>query len=125
VLLPSERAVLWALEGLLTMGNLEPYNFKALGANQVSGALHPLNKMRHEFRLVDCSNKQPFQVMEWGTNVLFLFRQIFFETGFTEMPTNQYIESGFWVCIDQRIFNSWIFLLVSVAYSSWNANTRL
>ncbi|RFU73690.1 phenylalanyl-trna synthetase alpha chain [Trichoderma arundinaceum] len=52
--------------------NFKPYNFKALGAHQVSGALHPLNKMRHEFR------------------------QIFFETGFTEMPTNQYIESGFW-----------------------------
>ncbi|KAK1252268.1 hypothetical protein MKX08_003455 [Trichoderma sp. CBMAI-0020] len=52
--------------------NFKPYNFKALGAHQVSGALHPLNKMRHEFR------------------------QIFFETGFTEMPTNQYIETGFW-----------------------------
>ncbi|KAL6409491.1 phenylalanyl-tRNA synthetase [Ilyonectria robusta] len=50
----------------------KPYNFKALGADQHAGALHPLNKMRHEFR------------------------QIFFETGFTEMPTNQYIESGFW-----------------------------
>ncbi|KAL6857371.1 tRNA synthetases class II core domain (F) domain-containing protein [Trichoderma novae-zelandiae] len=52
--------------------NFKPYNFKALGGHQASGALHPLNKMRHEFR------------------------QIFFETGFTEMPTNQYIESGFW-----------------------------
>ncbi|TFA98953.1 Phenylalanine-tRNA ligase alpha subunit [Trichoderma ghanense] len=52
--------------------NFKPYNFKALGGHQVAGALHPLNKMRHEFR------------------------QIFFETGFTEMPTNQYIESGFW-----------------------------
>ncbi|KAI5464602.1 tRNA synthetases class II core domain (F)-domain-containing protein [Mariannaea sp. PMI_226] len=50
----------------------KPYNFKALGADQHAGALHPLNKMRHEFR------------------------QIFFEMGFTEMPTNQYIESGFW-----------------------------
>jgi hypothetical protein len=35
---------------------------------------------------------------------LLLDRQIFFETGFTEMPTNQYIESGFWVCIyDSRL----------------------
>lgn len=25
-------------------------------------------------------------------------RQIFFEMGFTEMPTNQFVESGFWVC---------------------------
>lgn len=38
-------------------GDLEPYNFKALGANQVSGALHPLNKMRHEFRLVDFNGR--------------------------------------------------------------------
>lgn len=52
----------------------KPYNFKALGADQHAGALHPLNKVRHEFR------------------------QIFFEMGFTEMPTNQYVESGFWVC---------------------------
>ncbi|KAF7547770.1 hypothetical protein G7Z17_g7512 [Cylindrodendrum hubeiense] len=62
---------------MLTSGSwktatFKPYNFKALGADQHAGALHPLNKMRHEFR------------------------QIFFETGFTEMPTNQYIESGFW-----------------------------
>jgi phenylalanyl-tRNA synthetase alpha subunit len=24
-------------------------------------------------------------------------RQIFFEMGFVEMPTNQYVETGFWV----------------------------
>lgn len=50
----------------------KPYNFKALGADQHAGALHPLNKVRHEFR------------------------QIFFEMGFTEMPTNLFVESGFW-----------------------------
>ncbi|KAK0674204.1 putative phenylalanyl-tRNA synthetase alpha chain [Cercophora samala] len=50
----------------------KPYNFKALGADQHAGALHPLNKVRSEFR------------------------QIFFEMGFTEMPTNQFVESGFW-----------------------------
>ncbi|KAI9773051.1 MAG: Phenylalanyl-tRNA synthetase, beta subunit, cytoplasmic [Geoglossum simile] len=50
----------------------KPYNFKALGANTLSGALHPLNKVRHEFR------------------------QIFFEMGFTEMPTNRFVETGFW-----------------------------
>ncbi|KKA26737.1 hypothetical protein TD95_000879 [Thielaviopsis punctulata] len=48
------------------------YNFNALGADQGAGALHPLNKVRHEFR------------------------QIFFEMGFEEMPTNRYVESGFW-----------------------------
>ncbi|KAK9462182.1 tRNA synthetases class II core domain (F)-domain-containing protein [Lipomyces oligophaga] len=50
----------------------KPYNFEAEGALTPSGALHPLNKVREEFR------------------------QIFFAMGFTEMPTNQYVESGFW-----------------------------
>jgi phenylalanyl-tRNA synthetase alpha chain len=45
----------------------KPYNFKALGGNQLSGALHPLNKVRSEFR------------------------QIFFEMGFEEMPTDTYV----------------------------------
>ncbi|KAI5793094.1 tRNA synthetases class II core domain (F)-domain-containing protein [Geopyxis carbonaria] len=52
--------------------SFKPYNFAALGANTTSGALHPLNKVRHEFR------------------------NIFFEMGFTEMPTNRFVESGFW-----------------------------
>ena len=51
---------------------LKAYNFKAQGAPTPSGALHPLNKVRHEFR------------------------QIFFEMGFEEMPTNRYVETGFW-----------------------------
>ena len=48
------------------------YNFNALGSNQRSGALHPLNKVRQEFR------------------------QIFFEMGFEEMDTRHFVESGFW-----------------------------
>ncbi|KID88363.1 phenylalanyl-tRNA synthetase alpha chain [Metarhizium guizhouense ARSEF 977] len=48
------------------------YNFKALGADQHPGALHPLNKVRSELR------------------------QIFFEMGFQEMPTDKFVESGFW-----------------------------
>lgn len=51
---------------------LKPYNFKAKGAPTPAGALHPLNKVRHEFR------------------------QIFFEMGFEEMPTNRFVETGFW-----------------------------
>ncbi|KAK5945665.1 Phenylalanyl-tRNA synthetase, beta subunit, cytoplasmic [Knufia obscura] len=51
---------------------LKPYNFKAKGAPTPSGALHPLNKVRQEFR------------------------DIFFEMGFEEMPTNRYVETGFW-----------------------------
>ena len=48
------------------------YNFDALGANLERGHLHPLLKVRSEFR------------------------QIFLEMGFSEMPTNNYIESSFW-----------------------------
>jgi phenylalanyl-tRNA synthetase alpha chain len=51
---------------------LKPYNFEAKGAPASSGALHPLNKVRHEFR------------------------QIFFEMGFEEMQTNRFVETGFW-----------------------------
>merc|ERR1711939_420644 len=51
---------------------LKPYNFKAKGAPTPSGALHPLNKVREEFR------------------------DIFFEMGFEEMPTNRFVETGFW-----------------------------
>jgi phenylalanyl-tRNA synthetase alpha chain len=51
---------------------LKPYNFKAKGAPTPSGALHPLNKVRAEFR------------------------DIFFEMGFEEMPTNRFVETGFW-----------------------------
>ena len=50
----------------------KPYNFKALGAIPNSGHLHPLFKMREEFR------------------------KIFFELGFEEMPVNQFVESSFW-----------------------------
>ncbi|KAL4910927.1 hypothetical protein BDW74DRAFT_142098 [Aspergillus multicolor] len=50
----------------------KPYNFKALGALTPSGAFHPLNKVKQEFR------------------------SIFFEMGFEEMPTNRFVETGFW-----------------------------
>jgi len=50
----------------------KPYNFEALGIMPPSGYLHPLLKVRTEFR------------------------QIFLEMGFTEMPTNNFIESSFW-----------------------------
>ncbi|KHJ81588.1 phenylalanine--tRNA ligase [Oesophagostomum dentatum] len=48
------------------------YNFDALGVQPPCGHLHPLMKVRSEFR------------------------QIFFAMGFTEMPTNRYVESSFW-----------------------------
>eukprot|EP00842_Homolaphlyctis_polyrhiza_P005755 jgi/Hompol1/6180/HPOL_002219-RA len=48
------------------------YNFAAAGALPAAGHLHPLLKVRDEFR------------------------QIFFEMGFSEMPTNKYVDSSFW-----------------------------
>jgi len=50
----------------------KPYNFNALGVPSPTGHLHPLLKVREQYR------------------------QIFLEMGFTEMPTNNYIESSFW-----------------------------
>ncbi|BEI90339.1 uncharacterized protein CcaverHIS019_0304090 [Cutaneotrichosporon cavernicola] len=50
----------------------KPYNFAAQGQATEGGALHPLLKVREEFR------------------------QIFFDLGFTEMPTNHFVESAFW-----------------------------
>uniref|UniRef100_A0A0N5AHE0 phenylalanine--tRNA ligase n=1 Tax=Syphacia muris TaxID=451379 RepID=A0A0N5AHE0_9BILA len=48
------------------------YNFQALGVLPTGGHLHPLMKVRNEFR------------------------QIFLQMGFSEMPTNKYVESAFW-----------------------------
>uniref|UniRef100_A0A2K6VV45 phenylalanine--tRNA ligase n=2 Tax=Onchocerca TaxID=6281 RepID=A0A2K6VV45_ONCVO len=48
------------------------YNFHALGMMPTGGHLHPLMKVRNEFR------------------------QIFLQMGFVEMPANKYVESSFW-----------------------------
>ncbi|PWY78596.1 phenylalanyl-tRNA synthetase beta chain cytoplasmic [Aspergillus sclerotioniger CBS 115572] len=60
------------MNGSWKTAQLKPYNFKAKGAPTPSGAFHPLNKVRQEFR------------------------NIFFEMGFEEMPTNRFVETGFW-----------------------------
>merc|ERR1719373_660954 len=52
--------------------DFKPYNFAALGIQPPAGHLHPLLKVRAEYR------------------------QIFLEMGFTEMPTNNFVESSFW-----------------------------
>ncbi|KAF3386394.1 Phenylalanine--tRNA ligase alpha subunit [Penicillium rolfsii] len=59
-------------DGSWKTAHLKPYNFNAKGAITPAGTLHPLNKVRAEFR------------------------NIFFEMGFEEMPTNRYVETGFW-----------------------------
>ena len=48
------------------------YNFEAMGQALPCGTLHPLLKVRHEIR------------------------QAFLQMGFSEMPTNRYVESSFW-----------------------------
>lgn len=48
------------------------YNFDALGIPPFCGHLHPLMRVRSQFR------------------------QIFLEMGFSEMPTNNFVESSFW-----------------------------
>lgn len=48
------------------------FNFDSLGINPQGGNLHPLMKVREEFR------------------------NIFFEMGFEEMATNDFVESSFW-----------------------------
>ncbi|KAI9225869.1 MAG: tRNA synthetases class II core domain (F)-domain-containing protein [Piptocephalis tieghemiana] len=52
--------------------SFKKYNFSASAPPPPSGHLHPLMKVREEFR------------------------QIFLEMGFSEMPTNRYVESSFW-----------------------------
>lgn len=51
---------------------LKPFNFNAQGVQPVGGHLHPLLKVRNEYR------------------------EVFLEMGFEEMPTSNYVESGFW-----------------------------
>ncbi|KAK2513731.1 LOW QUALITY PROTEIN: phenylalanine--tRNA ligase alpha subunit [Columba livia] len=50
----------------------KPYNFSALGLPPACGHLHPLLKVRSQLR------------------------QIFLEMGFSEMPTQNFVESSFW-----------------------------
>lgn len=79
---PNFATTLTKLETDLTMEMLatgawkdlkfKEYNFDAMGAPIARGHLHPLLKVRSEFR------------------------QIFLEMGFSEMPTNNYVESSFW-----------------------------
>ncbi|RKP08616.1 tRNA synthetases class II core domain (F)-domain-containing protein [Thamnocephalis sphaerospora] len=52
--------------------SFKKFNFDAEGVPPTGGHLHPLMKVREEFR------------------------QIFFEMGFTEMPANHFVESSFW-----------------------------
>ena len=70
--IPSEITPEMIQSGSWKKTKFKPYNLNALGVPPTSGHLHPLLKVRAEYR------------------------QIFLEMGFTEMPTNNYTESSFW-----------------------------
>ena len=59
-------------DGSWKTANFKPYNFNARGEAPAAGRLHPLLKVRAQFR------------------------EIFLEMGFEEMPTNRFVESSFW-----------------------------
>lgn len=66
--IPEEATDLTAdmvANGSWKTATFKPYNFRALGAKQQGGSLHPLNKVRTEVR------------------------EIFFQMGFEEMPTDK------------------------------------
>lgn len=60
------------LDGSWKTAKFKDYNFDAIGYQVPTGHLHPLLKVRAQFR------------------------EIFLEMGFTEMPTNKWVESSFW-----------------------------
>lgn len=70
--LETDLTVDMLASGLWKDLKFKSYNFDALGTPPQRGHLHPLLKVRTEFR------------------------QIFLEMGFSEMPTNNYVESSFW-----------------------------
>ncbi|XP_001951445.1 phenylalanine--tRNA ligase alpha subunit [Acyrthosiphon pisum] len=72
VKLETELTTEMILSGSWKSTPFKLYNFEALGQPQSAGCLHPLLKVRSDFR------------------------QIFLEMGFTEMPTNNFVESSFW-----------------------------
>jgi len=68
----SELTSEMIIDGSWENKTFKPYNFDSLGLNIESGYLHPLMKVREEFR------------------------RIFMELGFEEMPTDKFVESSFW-----------------------------
>jgi len=69
---PTELTPEMLSSGAWKTTSLKPYNLEALGVETGGGCLHPLLKVRTEYR------------------------QIFLEMGFSEMPANNFVESSFW-----------------------------
>ncbi|OWZ33731.1 phenylalanine-tRNA ligase, alpha subunit [Cryptococcus neoformans c45] len=70
--LETDLTVEMLQSGAWKVASFKQYNFAAAGQPTDGGALHPLLKVREEFRT------------------------IFFDMGFSEMPTNKFVESAFW-----------------------------
>ncbi|TYJ52978.1 phenylalanine-tRNA ligase, alpha subunit [Cryptococcus floricola] len=70
--LETDLTVEMLQSGAWKSSDFKQYNFAATGVPTDGGALHPLLKVREEFQ------------------------KIFFDMGFTEMPTNRFVESAFW-----------------------------
>ncbi|VDM00738.1 unnamed protein product [Schistocephalus solidus] len=68
----TELVFFLPLSGSWQECKFKKYNFNALGVPQPMGHLHPLLRVRAEFR------------------------RILMDMGFSEMPTNNYVESSFW-----------------------------
>lgn len=74
--------------------NFKKYNFKALGVPPEGGHLHPLLRVRAEFRriLMDMGWVARSYRSHSGTSPFTWL----FGARFSEMPTNNYVESSFW-----------------------------
>ena len=69
---PARLSLLPSPRGTWRGTAFKEYNFAALGRPPAGGHLHPLLKVRTQFR------------------------KIFVAMGFEEMPTNNYVDSSFW-----------------------------
>ena len=77
--------------------DFKPYNFAALGVTPPGGHLHPLLKVRILLLIYNLLERGIFYPQtNAAAQVRAEYRQIFLEMGFTEMPTNNFVESSFW-----------------------------
>ena len=77
--------------------DFKPYNFAALGVTPPGGHLHPLLKVRILLLIYNLLENGIFYPQtNAAAQVRAEYRQIFLEMGFTEMPTNNFVESSFW-----------------------------
>lgn len=90
--------------GLWQTAKFKPYNFNAVGVLPSGGALHPLMKVREEFRNIFFEMGQVWFLLlfvndvakQSDTNKKHMYLVSY---SFTEMPTDRYVESSFW-CFD-------------------------